>query len=279
MQALTSEVWRLRSPLVEHHIGGLAWSAYYAAEAEHAPRRRLWEEDGRCIAWGVVEEPSTLAFLVHPDHVQVLDEVLAWATAKTTSALESDLDAIAALERHGYGRCPPDSPFFVHLGHDLGDVPEPIAPRGFRLRTINGHEDLDRRVAVHRAAWQPSRVTTASYRRVMQAFPYRQGFDCVVEAPDSSFAASALFWLDDDTGVAELEPVGTDPRFARRGLAAAVCLYGLHRLRDHGAERAIVHARGDPAYPAPRRLYESIGFREHARSLAFETTRASIVET
>lgn len=277
MQALTSDVWRLRGPAVEHHIGGLAWSACYASEAESESRRLLWAEDGSCVAWAVVEEGSALAFLVHPDRPELLDEILAWAAAETTSSLDSDLHTIATLERHGYARCPPESPFFVHLGHDLRNLPEPIAPSGFRLRTMGGDEDLDRRVAVHRAAWQPSRVTVESYHRVMQAFPYRGDLDCVAEAPDGTFAASALFWLDEETGVAEVEPVGTDPRFARRGLAAAVCLYGLHRLRDHGAERAIVHARGDPAYPAPKSLYESIGFREHARSLAFQTGRASIV--
>jgi ribosomal protein S18 acetylase RimI-like enzyme len=278
MQALTSEVWRLRSPLVEYHPGGLAWSTYHAAEPEHEPRRQVWEQDGDCVAWGV-EESSSLAFLVHPEHRELLDQVLDWGSAETAASLASDVDAIAALERQGYRRSPPESPYFVHMGHDLDDLPDPTAPTGFRLRTIHGVEDLERRVAVHRAAWHPSRVTAESYRRVMLAFPYRRELDCVVEAPDGSFAASALFWLDAETGVAELEPVGTDPRFARRGLAAAICLFGLHRLREHGAESAIVHARGDPAYPAPKRLYESIGFREYARSIPFQKARASIVET
>jgi ribosomal protein S18 acetylase RimI-like enzyme len=269
MQALVTEVWRLRGPFVQHHIGDLAWSAYFALDAERESRRRVWLDGERCIAWGWVEPGEALFFLVHPERPELYDEVLAWANAETTSALAGDEAAIDALERHGYGPAPPDAPFFAHLAHDLADV-EPLSlPAGFSARHVRAEDDIDRRVAVHRAAWAPSRVTTESWRRLMQAYPYRPELDCVVGAPDGAFAASCLVWLDDQIGVGDIEPVGTDPRYARRGLAAAVCRYGLAQLRRLGGTQAIVHARGDAAYPAPKRLYESVGFREYARSISF----------
>lgn len=89
----------------------------------------------------------------------------------------------------------------------------------------------------------------------------------MVEAPDGSFAAFCLIWLDEQNGVGELEPVGTDPRFRRLGLGTAVCSFALHRLREQGATAAIVYARGDPGYPVPKPLYESIGFRRHSRTI------------
>ena len=107
----------------------------------------------------------------------------------------------------------------------------------------------------------------------MNAWPYRPELDCVIEAPDGSFASFALAWLDDENRVGELEPVGTDPRHARRGLARAACVFALHRLGDAGAETALVVPRGDEAYPAPRRLYEAIGFRQVARSLEYRRRR------
>jgi ribosomal protein S18 acetylase RimI-like enzyme len=58
--------------------------------------------------------------------------------------------------------------------------------------------------------------------------------------------------------------VGTHPDYRRRGLASAVCRFALHRLRDEGATRAIVYSIEGSAATA---LYESIGLREHARSL------------
>jgi ribosomal protein S18 acetylase RimI-like enzyme len=266
MQELAAEAWRLRGPHVEHHAGDLAWSTYFAPGLRH--RRRLWRERERCVAWAWLEEPSSLMFLVHPDRTGLLGEVLEWADASETSALEDDAESIRALEDGGYVRCSLDEPFFAHLLHSLGDIGEPRLPPGFSLRHAR-EEDLERRVAVHRAAWSPSRVTEESWRRVMSAYPYKPELDCVVEAPDGTFAASCLVWLDDRTGVGLIEPVGTDPRFSRRGLARAVCLHGLRELRRHGGKAALVHARGDAAYTAPKRLYESIGFREYARSPRF----------
>lgn len=268
MQELAAEAWRLRGPHVEHHAGDLAWSAYFASEALRESRLRLWLGGERCIAWGWVEKPASLMFLVHPERAELLSEVLEWADAGETSALEQDAATIGTLEEHGYVRCSLDEPFFAHLLHSLDDLAEPQMPPGFSLRHAR-EDDLERRVAVHRAAWSPSRTTKESWRRVMGAYPYRPELDCVVEAPDGAFAASCLVWLDDRTGVGLLEPVGTDPRFAGRGLARAVCVHALRELRRHGGEAALVHARGDAAYPAPKRLYESIGFREYARSPRF----------
>ena len=67
--------------------------------------------------------------------------------------------------------------------------------------------------------------------------------------------------------------MGTLPEHRRLGLARATNLFALGRLRAEGAETALVGSRGDPAYPIPSQLYESIGFREAGRTVRF--TRAS----
>jgi ribosomal protein S18 acetylase RimI-like enzyme len=107
-------------------------------------------------------------------------------------------------------------------------------------------------------------VTVESFTNVQAAWPYRTDLDCVVEAPDGSFAAYCLAWLDDANDVGELEPVGTHPDHRRRGLASAVCRFAHQRLREEGATRAIVYSiAGSDATT----LYESIGMREHSRSI------------
>jgi len=111
---------------------------------------------------------------------------------------------------------------------------------------------------VHRDAWEPSRVTEASYARVQEAWPYRKTLDCVVEAPDGRFAASAILWPDDANGVGELEPVGVRPEFRRLGLGAAVCTFALQRWFEEGGRRAIVYCESEPACA----LYASIGFEQ-----------------
>jgi len=88
-----------------------------------------------------------------------------------------------------------------------------------------------------------------------------------VEAPDGTLAASAIGWYDEANGAGQFEPVGTRPDHRRLGIGRALMLFGLQRFREAGAEQAIVACRGDENYPIPRRLYESVGFRELTRDV------------
>jgi ribosomal protein S18 acetylase RimI-like enzyme len=280
MQALVTTAWQARGPKVEHHVGGLAWARYQHVGREHEWRFRLWEDGGEVVAWAWLSLPQTLDYQLHPDRPELLRDVLDWFESEAdegeplvTSALPEDEAAVVELERRGY-EAVTGEPWMAHLIRPLdAPVPERSLPAGFSLRTVRGEEDVAARVAVHRAAFHPSRVTAESYRNVMRGDPYRADLDCVVEAPDGSFASYCLAWLDAAVGVGELEPVGTHPDYERRGLASAVCCFALRRLAELGATAAIVAPRGDDDYPAPKKLYESIGFRQHTRSQAYRKAR------
>jgi ribosomal protein S18 acetylase RimI-like enzyme len=112
------------------------------------------------------------------------------------------------------------------------------------------------------------------YRRVTQTWPYRPELDCVLEAPDGTFAAYVLCWYDDANRVGELEPVGTHPDYRREGLGAAVCRYALQRLQQAGAMQVVVYAGGRDEDECARALYESIGFRRHTRATEFRKQRS-----
>jgi ribosomal protein S18 acetylase RimI-like enzyme len=118
-------------------------------------------------------------------------------------------------------------------------------------------------------------VTEETYRDVMRTWPYRPDIDCVLEAPDGSFAAYVLCWYDDANRVGEFEPVGTHQNYRRRGFGAAVCRYALHRLREEGGRQAIVYASGEPDQRQASALYESVGFRRHTRMLELRRRRTS----
>jgi ribosomal protein S18 acetylase RimI-like enzyme len=278
MQRLVQDAWSLVGPKNERHVGDVAWGATQHVGREPEWRRQLWEEDGRLVAYGWLFRPSTLDWQVDPRRPDLLHDVLDWFEAEAekdpleTSALADDAHGIRILRSRGYERAA-GGPWMAFLVHDLRAVPEPELPEGCTVRAVAGEADFERRVDVHRRAWEPSRFTLAGYRNVRETWPYREDLDCVVETPDGSFAAYALAWYDDENRVGELEPVGTDPAYRRRGLGRAVNLFALRRLRDAGAERAIVLCRGDAAYPVPKRLYESVGFRQHSRSVVFRKTR------
>ena len=270
MQALVSELWRIEGPKVENHVGDVAWQRFQHAGREDEWRITVWEEDGAPVAWAWVRRPPMLQHEIHPRHRgrDLHHELVDWFEAEAdgedlrSSSLSTDAERLELLRSRGY-EVDSESSAFVYHACELAEQQAPVVPEGYRLRTVEPR-DLERRVGIHRVVWDPSRVTLESFANVQAAWPYRADLDCVVEAPDGSFAAYCLAWLDDENRVGELEPVGTHPDHRRRGLASAVCRFALERLREEGAELAIVYSLAGSDATA---LYESIGMREHDRSI------------
>ena len=131
-----------------------------------------------------------------------------------------------------------------------------------------GDDDIPARVEVHRAAFAPSRMTVEKYAILVGLDHYAFERDLVVVAPDGSFAAFTICWLDADASVGEFEPVGTHPDHRRLGLGKAVNAFGLRRLRELGARDVIVFS--EPTNPASGALYRSVGFDLIATHRKFE---------
>lgn len=260
---------RLQGPRAPWHVGDLAWGLRQHEGREAEWKIRLWVEGGRVAAWSWLKgDRGRLEHDVHPEHRNLLDEVLAEPAARVAFAFEDDATMRAALARHGFAE--PEEALHC-LVRDIPEAPELLRlPDGFRYRTVE-HVDVPKRVAIHREVWAPSRVTESSYANVRAEWPYRGSLDCVVEAPDGRFVAYALLWPDDEHAVGELEPVGVREEFRRRGLGAAVCTYALRRWREEGGSQAIVYCNTGGACA----LYESLGFRVHAtiRGYARATAR------
>jgi ribosomal protein S18 acetylase RimI-like enzyme len=264
MQALALEQRRLVGPRAPWHVGDVAWGLRQHEGREHEWRIRLWVEDGRVAAWSWLKQDGRdrLEYDVHPEHLHLLDEILAEPAARATFAFEDDGVRRAALARHGFTDRLDEMHYLVR---DVAEAPEPPPlPGGFRYRTVDA-EAVRERVALHRDVWAPSRVTESSYAQVRAEWPYRESLDCVVQAPDGRFAAYCLCWLDDEHRVGELEPVGVREEFRRRGLGAAVCTFALRRLYDEGGRQAIVYCMSEPACA----LYRSLGFRVHATLVGY----------
>jgi len=270
MQAVTAETWRAVGSRAQLHVGDLAWMRYQHAGREQEWRVRLWQRDGRDVAWAWLRLPvSTLLWCIRPDLCEALfDEVLDWAGEPGVEVKSTAETAIAILERRGY-RVDPEAKVLASHDRAVANEPAVSVPEGFRLRTVEP-TDFAARVELHRIVWDPSRVTEQSYRDVQAAWPYRADLVCVVEAPDGRLVSYCHAWLDPDNQVGEFEPVGTHPDFRRLGLGSAVCRFALGRLEEEGATAALVYAiAGDPENPGPKALYESLGFVETSRILRY----------
>jgi len=273
MQSLQQELWALDGERTHTHVGDLAWWVTMHVGREDEWKRRLWLDGDRCLAWAWLDRPASLDYEVHRDHRggALHEEVLDWFEAEAEDSvleawvMDGDEGSLELLARRGFMQPDPYKWYAYYVRELDAPVAQPSVPDGFRLRTVNDGGDLHERVEVHRAAWEPSRVTEESYRNVMSTWPYRPELDCVLETPDGTFAAYVLCWYDDANRVGELEPVGTHSEHRRRGFGAAVCTYALHRLQEEGARKAIVYAGGRDEDHRARALYESVGFRRHTR--------------
>ena len=88
---------------------------------------------------------------------------------------------------------------------------------------------------------------------------FRHDLDLAAEAPDGGFAAYVSVTYDEANQRGIFEPVCTAPAHRRRGLAKALMVEGLHRLKEFGAKNVYL-GTGDMV-PA-NRLYEAVGFTE-----------------
>jgi len=179
---------------------------------------------------------------------------------------EDDTAQLAALARHGFTRIKDDGLLLQRLLAD--PLSAPALPTGYAVRPVAGEHEIPLRAGVHREAFHPSRVTDESYARLMRTAGYERDLDLVAIAPDGEFAAFCIGWLDEVNKVGEFEPVGTRPAYRRRGLAQAVLLEGMRRMRDRGAESAVVGPI-DATDEAALALYRSVGFRPVSRIYAF----------
>jgi ribosomal protein S18 acetylase RimI-like enzyme len=272
MQRMVARVW---SPDRTWMVGDLAWGRYQHAGREAEWPTALWESGaGDVLAWGWARLPGGLDLAVDPAHPELTGEVLDWfetvATAERLSVtiVRTEHAQAEVLAERGYQANPDDPGQMLQHIHDLRDIPAPAIPPGYLVRPITV-DDLAERVAVHRAAFAPSRVTEESYAAVMAAWPYRPELDWVVQAPDGTFAASCLIWLDERNAMAELEPVGAHPEHRRRGLASAACSAAMRAARDLGARTGIVFSNNEERAPAAVALYRSLGFRVHNRTITY----------
>ncbi|MEO3977290.1 GNAT family N-acetyltransferase [Streptomyces sp. CAU 1734] len=292
MQGLALRVTAIRPELVngDASYGELAWNLGRERPGRDASRpHRFWFRGGELAAWGRARRRhrtgpaggpvreitgASLAYQVHPGHAGLLDEVIGWyegvAAGVDRTVVPSAADTFA-LERwaaHGYRTDPAslgDTGSWMRINvRSLTDVEQPVLPDGFRFRTA-GEAGPEAAVRAHLDAWSSSAYTAESYRGVRRTAAYRDDLHILVEAPDGTMASSTVIWLDEVNRTAQFEPVGTHRAYRRQGLARAMLLSGMHRVRAAGATRVTVACLGAPGHPGARGLYDSVGFREFAR--------------
>jgi GNAT superfamily N-acetyltransferase len=241
-----------------------------------AGRIQVWETADGDIVGAVHPEGKSDAYLeLHPDYRRLENEMFAWAeehlSAPSGDSLQRCLyvyaweyDALRRrlLSERGYEKL--DEYGVVRRlrfgGWSL--PPRPPLAEGYTLRTTNPDDlaDCQRIADLLNAAFRRDFHNAAEYQNFTRLAPsFRNELDLVAVAPDGSFAAYVAMPYEEPNREGIFEPVCTHPDHRQKGLAKALMIEALHRVRALGAATATVET-GDMA-PA-NALYDSIGFSE-----------------
>lgn len=252
------------------HPGGLQWLMRKTPDPEFAIH--VWD-DGDTMTGVVVIDGDYAMAHADPARNDVLD-LIAWSesdarrggrSAVEISVWDDDTPLRAAVAARGYAPAGHFGPLLVWRMN--GEPPAPSLPPGYRFVDFTADMD-DAYVEMHRDAWsviRPSPYRRERHDRVTAMPQFERGMVPIVAAPDGTLAAYCIGWYDPVSRWTEIEPLGTRPAHAGRGLAHAVVREVIRRSWRRGAEAVMVWAT-DPAStvhvnePA-RRLYESSAMR------------------
>ncbi len=269
MQTLAAE-----HPLRATHAADLPYRlAWHRSDRRDPVETALWYAGEELVAWAVWSPSGPgMELAAHPAHAAVLaPEVLAWGAAHAralppageapppwrVSVRADDLDLLARLEAGGF-RPAAWTAWRYERARDAS-LPAPAPPDGFAVRALGGAAEVPAYVAAHRAAFGSTNMTEEWRERVLRAPGYVPELDLVAVAPDGRVAAFAILWLGPEAAgrrEGQFEPVGTRPEFRRRGLARALLLEGMRRLRAAGATHALVET--EDVREAANGLYRGI---------------------
>jgi len=269
------------------------WKWFANADLEKIPMDEnvfLWETEEGEIAAVLNPEGRGQVFLQrHPKFItpELTDEMLATAEQKLNTTgkdgrakvwvfIDSqDAEIKQILARRGFERVEKQGEQEVQhrrsLEEPLPDVPQ-IA--GYAIRPMGDGLELLERCYASGLGFHNDDIQTARdnrdhpdwYRHIQTAPLYRRDLDIVAVAADGSVASFCTAWFDDVTRTAYLEPVATVPAHRKRGLARAVILECLHRLKRMGCKTAFVGGYSVPA----NALYFSVMGADHDISEPWE---------
>jgi ribosomal protein S18 acetylase RimI-like enzyme len=275
IRAMLSDICRLAdgtgSSPGDVTVGDLDWWRFADDDQNAITTAYLWLDDAGNVVAMVWAPDEHTEIVVHPGHPELKEIAIAWAEEQWAGALpeegtENKLNIWAfdedefrteILIRRGFQR---QDTHLVYRRRNLdSDLPDAPLSDGYTFRDMTGDADIEQRVAVHRSAFHPSKMSAEKHRRVMSAPTYRPDLDTIAVAPDGTYAAYCIVWFDPDSQLGTFEPVGCHADHRQRGLASAVMVEAMRRARSLGARTVAVIANGGE--PAANRLYESLGFQ------------------
>lgn len=248
---------------------------------------RLWfSAEDQLVGFAIIDRYLNLLFELAPQTAADLEsEVVAWGETclrrtfqdgEVSGTLDAscsgeDSERIAWLERHGFV---PQEIRTLRMIRPLDQpIPAPRLPEGFTIRSVAGDQEVEALVALHRAAFGTRNMTVKERLSMMHTPDYDAELDLVVSAPDGRLAAycvASISRLENErSGQKEgnTDPVAVHPDFQGRGLAKALLLTGLTKLKQRGMDTAVLGTSSENG--TMQHVAQSVGFFIRSKTLWF----------
>ena len=252
----------------------------------------IWEtENGQIAAVLNPEDRGSVFLQIHPDFraPELEEEMVATAERRLTSNTfgkdgkpriwiwsdSQDKALQEILTRHGFRRIDQAGEQERQCRRSLdGALPNVPPIQGYAIRPLGDGLELLERCYASGLGFHKDDINVARnnrdhpewYRAIQTAPLYRRDLDLIAVAADGSIASFCTIWFDDVTRTAYFEPVATVPAHQQRGLARALMIDGLHRLKRMGCKVAFVGGFSEAAIA----LYSSVMGSEHDISEPWE---------
>jgi mycothiol synthase len=235
---------------------------------------RLWKHNDQLLGFAYVDAYNNLWFDTEPENscpAQLEAEIVAWGAAclksrSPDSEAGSTLDCccrsdnhqrVQLLERHAFSLQPIRSLRYAR------SLTEPVKihplPAGFSIRCVNGEDEVDPLVALHRAAFGTDYMTNEERLAIMSAPQYVREMDLIAVAPNGELAAFCIGGFSDpEHKTGYTDPIGTHPHYQQLGLAKAIVSFTLRRLQNAGAQSAELGTSSENI--ALQKLADALGF-------------------
>ncbi len=281
MLALASRCWRTLGPDAQVHPGNLCWRLGRVDAVERARNVGLWTWRGDLVGFAVIHHQAPADLLLDPEWVDqpgLFQQMAIWVCQRisefsgdvvgTGPGLGCLLNSTArARLLDGMGFRPGTRRYQRMVLEPLDRNEPPAEAVQDDLLPSASRSALNAWLALYRRVFQYSPLTEAGLRRIHASPCYLPRMSRIAVDADQRPVAFVIAWLDPASESVELEPVGCDPLWRRRGLTRALVLDALSLAAAQGATRASLTTRSDD-YGAIR-FYERCGFRLYALEREF----------
>lgn len=210
----------------------------------------ILENDSFCIAadYGFIyDDIVKTGERLHSDS----DDNIEW------SVYEGDHDFEHVLINRGYCKT---KEYWVRRDMDLSTINDaPALPDGFSVELIPNLREHDGVYMAYKLCYGVL-FNGNIFENFYKTSTYRKELDLVVVGPGDKIVALCSGRYDEKNKMVSIEAVSCYHEYRNKGISKALLMHELNVAINLGAEKATVYTAMPEQYPAPNKLYESVGF-------------------